>query len=164
MIDAIRRGARATVLIAMWAALADCGYTTDPAEMPLAGNWLGHISLIDGGLAWQFRLQEDGQGNVSGTVSRTDFRRIPHPVETISPGTVTGVHAFSEISLTLDFGESSEIYEGRFRSEDHIRGLIHRGTEVRNIAALEIRRIALGSDVEAQGATIPAATGIRAGN
>ena len=137
---------RAAIPIVLLGTLAGCRYTTDPAETPLTGNWLGHIPRIDGGLAWQFRLREDGLGNVSGTVSRTDFVRIPAPSETISPGTVEGVHASSEVRLILDYGSYSEAYEGRFRSDDRIEGLIVRGTVVRNIGALELRRIARGSD------------------
>ncbi len=147
--------ARFAVSIVLLVAIADCGFTTDPAEMPLTGTWLGNVTVIDGGLAWQLWLQEDGEGNVSGTVSRTDFRRIPHPIETISPGTVSGVHAFSEVSLTLDYETSSEDYQGRFRSEHHISGFIRRGTIVQNIGTLEFRRIARGSDVDPDGATIP---------
>ncbi|WP_419162516.1 hypothetical protein [Candidatus Palauibacter sp.] len=164
MIDAICRGARATVLIVLLAAIANCGFTTGPSEMLLTGNWLGHVSLIDGGLAWQLWLEEDGEGNVSGTVSRTDFRRIPHPSETISPGTVSGAQAFSDILLTLDYGTSSEVYEGRFRSEDHIQGLIRRGTVVQNIGALEFRRIGPGPEADPDGATIPPNTGITSGD
>ena len=107
MIQAICRGARVTVLIVLLAVIADCRFTTDPSEMPLPGTWLGHVTLIDGGVAWQLWLQEDGEGNVSGTVSRTDFRRIPTPSETISRGTVSGVQVFSDISLTLDYETSS---------------------------------------------------------
>ncbi len=136
--------ARVAVAIVLLAAIADCRFTTDPSEMPLTGTWLGHVTLIDGGLAWQLWLQEDGEGNVSGTVSRTDFRRIPTPSETISRGTVSGVHAFSDISLTLDYETSSEAYQGRFRSEDHISGFIRRGTVVHDIGTLEFRRIPPG--------------------
>ena len=109
--------------------------------MPLTGTWLGHVIVIDGGLAWQLWLQEDGEGNASGTVSRTDFRRIPPSSETISPGTVSGVHAFSEISLTLDYETSPEAYQDRFRSEHHISGFIRFGTVVQNIGTLEFSRI-----------------------
>ncbi len=164
MTRAIRRWGRAGVPLVLLGVLAQCEYTTDPAEMPLTGNWLGHITRIDGGLSWQFWLREDGRGHVSGTVSRTDFVRFPHPRETIVPGVVTGVHASSEMFLTLEYGESTEVYEGRFRSDDHIRGLIHVGAEVRNIAALELRRIGPGPDGTAAGATIPAGTGTNTGN
>ncbi len=146
--------ARIAVPIVFLGALAGCSYTTDPAEMPLTGDWLGRVFLIDGGLAWQFRLQEDGMGNVSGTVSRTDFSRIPGPHETISPGTVEGVHASSEVRLILDYGSYSEAYEGRFRADDRIEGFLVRGTTVQSIATLELRRIAGGSDDTAAGATI----------
>jgi hypothetical protein len=141
-----RRYARVAVLIVLPGVLAACRYTTDPAEMPLAGDWLGRVLRIDGGLSWQFRLQEDGLGNVSGTVSRTDFSRIPGPSETISPGTVEGVHASSEVRLILDYGSYSEAYEGRFRADDRIEGFLVRGTTVRSIAVLELRRITRGSD------------------
>lgn len=114
--------------------------------MPLTGDWLGRVLRIDGGLAWQFRLQEDGMGSVSGTVSRTDFRRIPTPSETISPGTAEGVHASSEIRLILDYGSYSEAYEGRFRSDDRIEGFLVRGTVEQSIAVLELGRIARGSE------------------
>ncbi|WP_419939153.1 hypothetical protein [Candidatus Palauibacter sp.] len=164
MINAIRRSSRAAVPVAVLAALAGCRYTTDPADMPVTGNWLGHIPRLDGGLAWEFRLHEDGLGNVSGTVSRTDFVRIPAPSETVSPGTVEGVHASSEVRLILDYGSYSEAYEGRFRSDDRIEGFIVRGTVVRNIGTLELRRIARGSDDTADGATIPANGGITSGN
>ncbi len=136
--------ARFAVSIVLLAAIADCRYTTDPSEMPLTGTWLGHVTLIDGGVAWQLWLREDGEGNVSGTVSRTDFRRIPTPIETISRGTVSGVQVFSDISLTLDYETSSEDYQGRFRSEDHISGFIRRGTVVHDIGTLEFRRIPPG--------------------
>lgn len=141
-----RRYARVAVLIVLPGVLAACRYTTDPAEMPLAGDWLGRVLRIDGGLSWQFRLQEDGLGNVSGTVSRTDFSRIPGPSETISPGTVEGVHASSEVRLILDYGSYSEAYEGRFRADDRIEGFLVRGTTVQSIAVLELRRITRGSD------------------
>lgn len=141
-----RRYARLAVLIVLPAVLAACRHTTDPAETPLTGDWLGRVLRIDGGLAWQFRLQEDGMGNVSGTVSRTDFSVIPGPNETISPGTVEGVHAASEIRLILDYGSYSEAYEGRFRSDDRIDGFLVQGTTVQSVAALELRRIARGSD------------------
>ena len=91
--------------------------------MPLTGDWLGRVLRIDGGLAWQFRLQEDGMGNVSGTVSRTDFSVIPGPNETISPGTVEGVHAASEIRLILDYGSNSEAYEGALQIRRPHRGV-----------------------------------------
>ncbi|WP_419861340.1 hypothetical protein [Candidatus Palauibacter sp.] len=137
---------RTAVLIVVLGALAGCDYTTDPAEMPLTGDWLGRVLRLDGGLSWQFRLQEDGLGNVSGTVSRTDFSRIPGPSETISPGTVEGVHAASEVRLILDYGSYSEAYEGRFRADDRIEGFLVRGTTVQSIAVLELRRITRGSD------------------
>lgn len=150
-----RGGARTALLIVLLGTLAACRYTTDPAEMLLTGDWLGRVLRIDGGLAWQFRLQEDGMGNVSGTVSRTDFSRIPGPSETISPGTVEGVHASSEVRLILDYGSYSEAYEGRFRADDRIEGFLVRGTTVQSIATLELRRIARSSDDPAA-ATIPA--------
>lgn len=141
-----RRYARVAVLIVLPGVLAACRYTTDPAEMPLTGDWLGRVLRIDGGRAWQFRLQEDGMGNVSGTVSRTDFSVIPGPSETISPGTVEGVHASSEVRLILDYGSFSEAYEGRFRADDRIEGFLVRGTTVQSIAVVELRRITRGSD------------------
>lgn len=141
-----RRYARVAVLIVLPGVLAACRYTTDPAEMPLTGDWLGRVLRIDGGLAWQFRLQEDGMGSVSGTVSRTDFSVIPGPSETISPGTVEGVHASSEVRLILDYGSFSEAYEGRFRADDRIEGFLVRGTTVQSIAVVELRRITRGSD------------------
>lgn len=144
------RAARVLVALGIVAGVG-CGYTTDPAERPLEGVWLGDVALIDGGVAWQLWLEEDGQGNVSGTIRRTDFQRIPTRKETVFPGTVSGTHAFSEIALTLDYGTATgpEVYEGRFRSEHHIRGFISRGTEVRTIGTLELRRVGLGSGVEA---------------
>lgn len=142
-----RRAARVLVALAIVAGVG-CGYATDPAERPLAGVWLGDVALIDGGVAWQLWLEEDGQGNVSGRITRTDFQRIPTRKETVFPGTVSGTHAFSEIALTLDYGTATdpEVYEGRFRSEHHIRGFITRGTEVRTIGTLELRRVAGGRE------------------
>lgn len=106
--------ARIAVLIVLLGVLAGCRYTTDPAEMPLAGDCLGRVLRIDGGLAWQLRLGEDGMGNVSGTVSGTDFVWIPGPRETISSGTVEGVHASSEVRLIFDYGSYSEAFERGF--------------------------------------------------
>ncbi|MDE2944055.1 MAG: hypothetical protein OXT63_07575 [Gemmatimonadota bacterium] len=135
------------VAIGVWAAAGGCGFATDPAERPLEGTWLGAVSLIDGGgVSWQLWLREDGQGNVSGRVSRTDFRRLPHPAEQVFPGTVSGVHEPSRVLLTLDYGESSERYDGRIWSDDRITGLIERGTTVLNIGTLEFRRIGQGVD------------------
>ena len=145
----IRRCAWAAVVVVLWGALDGCSYTTDPAEKPLSGTWIGHIGLLDGSLAWEFRLQEDGLGNVSGTVSHTDLRRIPAPSETITPGVVEGLHASSRIVLTLDYGTSSEVYAGEFRASDRIQGTIQRGTEVIDIAVLELRRIATDPEAAA---------------
>lgn len=139
-----RRAARAVVVVGVWMAAGGCGYVTDPAERPLAGGWLGAVPLIDGGVSWQLWLEEDGQGKVWGRVSRTDFRGIPHPAEEVFPGTVRGVHEPSRILLTLDYGESSEIYDGRIRSDDLITGFIKRGTTVQNIGTLEFRRLSNG--------------------
>ena len=163
---AIRRGAGAAVLIMLWAAVADCGFTTDPGERPLEGTWLGSVTLVDGVLSWQLWLQEDGQGNISGRVGRTLFRHVPQPSETRTPGTVSGVHEPSRVLLTLDYGPASdsELYQGRLRSEDHITGFIERGDLVRNIGALEFRRTGRGADGDAAGATIPRHTGITSGN
>lgn len=72
----MRRGARVAVPVILWEAMGNCGFSTDPAERPLEGVWLGAVSLIVGGLSWQL-WQEAGQSNVTGWVSRTDFRRIP---------------------------------------------------------------------------------------
>ena len=142
----LRRGAAiSAVAIGVLGAAGGCGFATDPAERPLEGTWLGAASLIDGGgVSWQLWLREDGRGNVSGRVSRTDFRRIPHPAEQVAPGTVSGVHEPSRVLLTLDYGESSERYDGRIRADDRITGLIERGTTVRNIGNLEFRRIGQG--------------------
>lgn len=142
----LKRGAAmSAVAIGVWAAAEGCGFATDPGERPLEGSWLGAVSLIDGGgVSWQLWLQEDGQGNVSGRVSRTDFRRLPHPAEQVSPGTVSGVHEPSRVLLTLDYGESSERYDGRIRSDDRITGLIERGTTVLSVGTLEFRRIDTG--------------------
>ena len=163
---ALRRGARAAVLIILWAAVADCGFTTDPAERPLEGVWRGHVTLIDGVLSWQLWLQEDGQGNVSGRVGRTLFRHVPQPSETRNSGTVSGVHEPSRVLFTLDYGSSSdpEIYQGRLRSEDHITGFIERGELVRNIGTLEFRRVESAVGGDAVGATIPPNAGITSGN
>lgn len=163
----LRRGAaRAAVVFGVWAALADCGFTTDPAERPLEGIWRGSVTLIDGVLSWQLWLQEDGQGNVSGRVGRTVFRHVPHPSETRTPGTVSGVHEPSRVLLELDYGSASdsEIYQGRLRSEDHITGFIERGDLVRNIGTLEFRRVESGVGGDVAGATIPANTGVPSGN
>ena len=142
---ASRRDAKLVVAIAVSVGVAGCGFATDPAERPLEGTWLGAVSLIGGGgVSWQLWLREDGQGNVSGRVSRTDFRRIPHPAEQVSPGTVSGVHEPSRVLLTLDYGESSERYDGRIRSDDRISGLIERGTTVLSVGTLEFRRIGKG--------------------
>lgn len=147
VIRASRRGATLAAAIAVCVGVAGCGYATDPAERPLEGSWLGAVSLIDGGgVSWQLWLREDGQGNVSGRVSRTDFRRIPHPAEQVFPGTVSGVHEPSRVLLMLDYGESTERYDGRIWSDDRITGLIERGTTVRNIGTLEFRRIGQGVD------------------
>jgi len=139
------RGAKLAIAIAVGVGAGGCGFATGPAERPLEGTWLGAVALFDGGVSWQLWLREDGQGNVSGRVSRTDFRRIPHPAEQVSPGTVSGVHEPSRVLLTLDYGESSERYDGRIRSDNHITGLIERGTTVRNIGTLEFRRIDTGA-------------------
>ncbi len=133
------------VVAAVCVAVVGCGFSTDPAERPLEGTWLGAVSLIDGGVSWQLWLREDGRGDVSGRVSRTDFRRIPHPAEEVSHGTVRGVHEPSRVLLTPDYGESSEIYDGRVRSDDRITGFIERGTMLRSIGTLEFRRILLRS-------------------
>lgn len=144
----LRRGAAwAAVAVGVWAAVAGCGFATDPTERPLEGSWLGAVSRIDGGgVSWQLWLREDGQGSVSGRVSRTDFRRLPHPAEQVSSGTVSGVHEPSRVLLTLDYGESSERFDGRIRSDDHITGLIESGTTVLNIGTLEFRRIGTAVD------------------
>ena len=144
----LRRGAAVSlVAVGVWATVGGCGYATDPGERPLEGSWLGAVSLIHGGgVSWQLWLREDGQGNVSGRVSRTDFRRIPHPAEQVSNGTVSGVHEPSRVLLTLDYGESSERYDGRIRSDDRITGLIETGTTVLNVGTLEFRRIGQGVD------------------
>ena len=143
---ALRRGAKLAVATAVCVAVAGCGYATDPAERPLEGTWLGAVVLIEGGVSWQLWLREDGQGNVSGRVSRTDFRRFPHPVEEVSPGTVSGVHEPSRVLLMLDYGESSELFDGRIRSDDRITGLIARGDTVRSVGTLEFRRIGTAVD------------------
>ena len=147
-----RRDAKVAVAVGLCVWVAGCGFSTDPAERPLEGIWLGGVTLIDGGVAWQLWLEEDGRGSVSGRVLRTDLRRIPHPTETASSGTVRGVHQPSRVRLTLDYGESSEIYEGRIRSDDRITGFIERGTVVRNIGTLELRRLALAFEGEAAAA------------
>lgn len=99
--------ARIAVPIVFLGALAACRYTTDPAEMPLTGDWLGRVLRLDGGLSWQFRLQEDGLGNVStyGELMReyarqAGVRRVMIPVPLLSPrlsslwlGLVTPVYA-----------------------------------------------------------------------
>ena len=110
------------VAVGVWATAGGCGFATDPAERPLEGNWLGAVALIDGGVSWQLWLREDGQGNVSGRVSRTDFRRIPHPAEQVSDGTVSGVHEPSRVLLTLDYGES----RGALRRSHPVRRSHHR--------------------------------------
>ena len=155
---------RVVVLIALGAAVADCGYTTDPGERPIEGIWLGSVTLIDGVMSWQLWLQEDARGNISGRVGRTTFRHVPHPSETRSPGTVSGLHESSRLLLTLDYGSSSETYQGRLRSEDHITGFIERGDLVRNIGTLEFRRTGRGVGGDAAGATIPPKPGISSGN
>lgn len=145
VVRALRRSLGAVAFIILCATVGGCGFATDPAERPLEGSWLGAVSLIDGGgVSWQLWLREDGQGNVSGRVSRTDFRRLPHPAEQVSPGTVSGVHEPSRVLLTLDYGESSERYDGRIRSDDRITGLIERGTTVLSVGTLEFRRIDTG--------------------
>ena len=142
----LRRGVELAVAAAVCVAAAGCGYATDPAEKPLEGSWLGAVVLIEGGVSWQLWLREDGQGNVSGRVSRTDFRRFPHPVEEVSPGTVRGVHEPSRVVLRLDYEESSELFDGRIRSDDRITGLIARGDTVRSVGTLEFRRIGTAVD------------------
>lgn len=73
-----------------------------------------------------------------------------------------GVHGASGIRLTLDYGSHSEAYEGRFRSDDRIEGFLVRGTVEQSIAALELRRIALGPE-DAASAAIPAGGDIMRG-
>ncbi|WP_419950145.1 hypothetical protein [Candidatus Palauibacter sp.] len=160
------RGAKAVVLVVLLAALADCGFTTDPEDRPLEGIWLGSVTLVDGVLSWTLWLQEDGQGNISGRVGRTVFRHVPQSSETKTPGTVSGVHEPSRVLLELDYGPASdsEIYQGRLRSEDHITGFIERGDLVRNIGTLEFRRVGTSVGGDAAGATIPRNTGITSGN
>ncbi|WP_419162514.1 hypothetical protein [Candidatus Palauibacter sp.] len=120
-LDTTRQTCAAAVLIAL-AALAGCGDgPAEPSSPSLSGEWVGQVASELSTVSFDFRLSEGDTGTVTGTVSLQEEGLM-------LSGTVSGLHAHPNVSLTLEFtiaGQGTSLtYSGQLVSEDSMRGTV----------------------------------------